>query len=77
MTVQNLKMRFDPRTVRHLGLKMYSHLPAALSEIISNAYDAYATKVGVILKENKGSPESIIIMDDGIGYHFQKLMRSF
>ena len=77
MTAQNLKMRFDPRTVRHLGLKMYSHLPAALSEIISNAYDAYATKVGVILKENKGSPESIIIMDDGIGLSFSDINEKF
>ena len=65
--MQKLEMKFDPRTVRHLGLKMYSHLPAALSEIISNSYDAYAKKVGVILRENKGRPESIIIMDDGVG----------
>lgn len=77
MSAQKLEMRFDPRTVRHLGLKMYSHLPAALSEIISNSYDAYATKVGVILHENNGRPESIIIMDDGIGLSFSEVNEKF
>lgn len=40
-----LKMTFDPKTIEHLGVKMYSTLPPALAELISNAYDADAGKV--------------------------------
>ena len=47
MSSSELEMKFDPKTVKHLGLKMYSTLPAAVSEIISNSYDAYAKQVGV------------------------------
>jgi len=77
MTDTSLEMRFDPQTVRHLGLKMYSQLPAALAEIISNSYDAYATKVGVVLKEESGSPVSIVVMDDGIGLSFSEINEKF
>ena len=39
-----LVMSFDPKTIEHLGVKMYSHLPNAIAELIANAYDACTTK---------------------------------
>lgn len=60
-------LRFDPRTIEHLGVKMYSTLPPALAELISNAYDADASEVKLIFQENNGKPESIEIRDDGQG----------
>jgi len=42
MSESPLEMRFDPQTINHLGLRMYSTLPPALAEIISNSYDADA-----------------------------------
>ena len=66
MVESPFEMRFDPLTVKHLGLKMYSQLPAALAEIVSNSYDAYATKVALILREKSGSPISIEIKDNGL-----------
>lgn len=77
MSDNKLEMRFDPQTVRHLGLKMYSHLPAALAEIISNSYDAYARRVGLILKSDGKKPSSITITDDGIGLTFDEINEKF
>ena len=37
MQTKKLKMSFDPNVVKHLGLSMYSTLPASLSELIANA----------------------------------------
>ena len=42
-----LKLSFDPRTIEHLGFKMYSRLPNAVAELIANSYDADATRVDV------------------------------
>ena len=40
-----LTMTFDPHTIEHLGIKMYSVLPNAMAELIANAYDAEADNV--------------------------------
>ena len=45
MSESPLEMRFDPQTINHLGLRMYSTLPPALAEIVSNSYDADAENV--------------------------------
>lgn len=44
-----LQMRFEANTIEHLGVKMYSHIPNAIAELIANAYDADATEVQVKL----------------------------
>lgn len=78
MPSADLEMRFDPKTVKHLGLKMYSTLPAALSEIISNSYDAYAKQVGVWLYHDKsGKPDQIVVLDDGIGLSLDEINTKF
>ena len=59
------EMRFDPRTIEHLGVKMYSTLPPALAELISNAYDADASEVTLKFHEQNGAPKSIQIIDNG------------
>lgn len=60
-------LRFDPRTIEHLGVKMYSTLPPALAELISNSYDADASEVKLIFHEKNGKPDSIEIIDNGEG----------
>ena len=60
---EKLQLRFDPRTIEHLGIKMYSQLPYALAELVANAYDAGATKVQVKLMDfdpNDKKPASIL-----------------
>ncbi|MGI2145105.1 TIGR02391 family protein [Shewanella frigidimarina] len=77
MSDTTLEMRFDPRTIQHLGVKMYSTLPPALSEIISNAYDADASNVKIELFENNGQPKSISIIDDGEGMSLSDIINKF
>jgi len=73
MNPSPFEMRFDPQTIRHLGLRMYSTLAPALAEIISNSYDADATNVIVTLIEDKGNPKEIKIKDDGVGISYEEI----
>jgi uncharacterized protein (TIGR02391 family) len=77
METSPFEMRFDPQTIRHLGLRMYSTLAPALAEIISNSYDADATNVIVQLIEKDGIPEEIIVEDDGIGLSHEEINSKF
>lgn len=61
------EMKFDPSTIEHLGVKMYSTLPPALAELISNAYDADASTVNLKFNEVGGKPASIYVVDNGDG----------
>lgn len=67
-------IKFDPQTIEHLGVKMYSTLPPVLAELISNAYDADAEKVSV---EFQNDPKSIVITDDGNGMSYDELNNSY
>lgn len=60
-----LKLSFDPRTVEHLGFKMYSRLPNAIAELIANSYDADATRVEVMV--DTGGAQSVRVIDNGHG----------
>lgn len=71
------EMRFDPQTIKHLGLRMYSTLPPALAEIISNSYDADSTDVTVSLEEDDGVPTTIRVEDDGSGLSFDDINNKF
>lgn len=71
------EMRFDPRTIEHLGVKMYSTLPPALAELISNAYDADANEVTLIFHEQNGIPASIQVVDDGEGMTAEEIQEKF
>lgn len=72
-----LEMRFDPKTIEHLGVKMYSTLPPALSELISNSYDADASVVNLKFHENAGKPVSISVVDDGEGMSWNDIQNKF
>jgi len=61
-----LTMSFDPNTIEHLGVRMYSTLPPVIAELIANSYDADAQKVRVTLRDASGEKE-IVIEDDGNG----------
>ena len=76
MKSKKLKMSFDPHTIEHLGVKMYSVLPNAIAELIANAYHAEAKVVNVVLKEDEGE-KSISVIDDGVGMTFQEINNNF
>lgn len=77
MTAPLLEMKFDPQTIKHLGLRMYSTLPPALAELVSNSYDADAEHVTITLSERNGKPTEIAIEDDGIGMSFDEIGEKF
>ncbi len=76
MNNKELVMSFDPKTIEHLGIKMYSHLPNAIAELIANAYDACATEVLIHLID-KEDEKKIIIMDNGEGMRFEEINEKF
>lgn len=70
-------MKFDPKTIEHLGVRMYSTLPPALAELISNAYDADASTVKINLSETATGPLSISVTDDGEGMSAKDIQEKF
>lgn len=71
------QLKFDPKTIEHLGVKMYSTLPPALSELISNAYDADANTVEILFHEENGEPISITVKDNGKGMSSEEIQEKF
>jgi hypothetical protein len=71
-----LEMKFDPNTIEHLGVKMYSTLPPIIAEIVSNSYDAEAKEVQIYLNDND-KKKSITISDDGHGMTFKEINSNF
>lgn len=73
---KSLKMSFDPHTIEHLGVKMYSNIPNAIAELIANAYDADASNVFIKLYDQAGE-KRIEVIDDGEGMSFQDINNQF
>lgn len=72
----SLKMSFDPQTIEHLGVKMYSNIPSAIAELVANAYDADAKRVDVKLYDN-GQNKRIEVIDDGNGMDIEDINEKF
>lgn len=73
----SLSLKFDPKTIEHLGVKMYSTLPPALAELISNSYDADASEVTIEFLEQNGAPKAITIEDNGTGMSLKDIQEKF
>ena len=58
------EMTVDLNVLNHLGINLYSNIPAVLSEVVANAWDADAETVQVDFSED---PAAITISDDGHG----------
>ena len=58
------QMTVDLNVLNHLGINLYSNIPAVLAEVVANAWDADAETVRVDISED---PTSITISDDGHG----------
>ena len=61
---RELVMTISLNALEHLGINLYSNVPAVLSEIVANAWDADATSVDIKLDKANGT---IVIEDSGIG----------
>lgn len=59
---------------KHLGLQMYSGAVPAISELISNAYDAMARNVWITIPTGRpiSQQDEIVVRDDGHGMSFEE-----
>ena len=64
LPMSTFRMTISLNVLEHLGINLYSNVPAVLSEIVANAWDADAPEVRVTWDRNA---DRIVIRDDGIG----------
>ena len=62
MSEDKLHMKVSLGTIDDLGVKLYSGFPAALAELVANAWDADATRVDIDTSNDK-----VVITDNGHG----------
>lgn len=72
-----LEMSFDPNTITHLGIQMYSTLPPVIAELVSNSYDADAHEVILSLNDSDSANKTISIKDNGHGMTFDEINNCF
>ena len=70
-----LIMKFDINTIKHLGVRLYSTLPPIVAELVANAWDADASDVRIDLKDDNG--KEITIEDNGEGMSFSDINDGF
>ena len=68
------RMRLSLNVLEHLGLNLYSNVPAVLSEVVANAWNADARTVRVTLDPDA---ETIMIQDGGIGMTREDINKRF
>ena len=66
-----LEMKISLQALEHLGMNLYSTIPAVLAEIVANAWDADASRVSVELGQE------ISIQDDGVGMTRAQVIERF
>ena len=68
------KMTVAGQLFKHLGLQMYSGAVPAISELISNAYDAMARNVWITIPTGRPiqQTDEIVVKDDGHGMNFEE-----
>ena len=65
-------MTINLNVLNHLGINLYSNIPAVLSEVVANSWDADATNVDIEIGEEK-----ITITDDGHGMSLEDINRKY
>lgn len=65
-------MKMSLEVLKHLGFNLYSNIPAVLSEVVANAYDADADTVKIKIEDDK-----ITIEDDGNGMDLNDINNKF
>jgi len=72
------QMKYEANTLDHLGLKLYSTLPPVISELVSNAHDAEADLVEIVLPDGPiNTASEVTVRDYGHGLSPQELQDEF
>ena len=69
---KTFEMTVDLNVLNHLGIKLYSSIPAVISEAVANAWDADAERVDIEIDD-----DTISITDDGHGMTSNDLNTKF
>jgi hypothetical protein len=72
MAIRDYTMKINLSVLDHLGLNLYSSMPAVLSETVANAWDADAQHVAIDI----GTTE-VTITDDGVGMDYGEVEDKF
>ena len=67
-TPKKYQMTINLNVLNHLGINLYSNIPAVLSEVVANSWDADAKNVDIEI-----GTERITITDDGHGMTFDDI----
>ena len=62
MAEEKFTMEIGLNVLNHLGINLYSNIPAVISEVVANAWDADAQNVNITIGK-----DNIVIVDDGHG----------
>lgn len=74
MGKNNFQFQVDVNVINHLGVGLYSSTPAALTELVANAWDADANEVRITVNP---ATRSIVIEDDGHGMTASDIQNKF
>lgn len=72
MPTRTYEMKINLSVLDHLGLNLYSSMPAVLSETVANAWDADAENVDIGISDH-----DVTIIDDGVGMDFGEVNDKF
>jgi len=67
-------MKISLNVLNHLGINLYSNIPAVLSEVVANAWDASASEVNIDINTKK---QEITISDNGTGMTIDDINNKF
>lgn len=77
-SLPDFSMEFQPSSIEHLGLRLYSTLPPVIAELVSNAYDAEAPKVEVFMPSGPLTlGAEVVVRDFGHGMSAEELQTEF
>ena len=73
---QELKytMTISLNVLNHLGIGLYGNVPAVLSEVVANCWDADATEVDILIDRDE---DMIVIKDDGVGMNTDDINKKY
>ncbi len=74
MTEREYRIKMSLNVLNHLGLNLYSNIPAVLSEAVANSWDADAENVYIEVNRDEGY---VSIEDDGHGMTYEEVNEKY
>ena len=74
MPDHDFNMTLDLNVLNHLGINLYSNVPAVLAEAVANTWDADAENVRIDIDAES---DTVVISDDGCGMSKDELNRKY